>query len=84
MENKRIRLNQNEKQVLFLIQDLIKDPVKISVDADIETKELEKILGKLEKLKFIRLKKRGKKIFEAKATKEGQDFFDNKMRRFYY
>ena len=44
---KRIVLNQNEKQVFFLIQDLVSDPVKISVEAEIEKKELEKILKKL-------------------------------------
>ena len=66
-----------------MVEDLVTDPVRISAEAGIEMKELKKILSKLEKLKFIEIKRRGK-IYVAKATDKGKDYFENKMKGFPY
>ena len=83
MKTKVIRLTQAEKDVLFFIQDLVKDPVKLSVDVDRDRKEVDKILKKLKKLGLVKIVK-VKKATKAEITKEGREFFDNKIRRFYY
>ena len=76
-------MNRFEKDVLFFIQDRVKDPVKLSVNADIGKEDLNRILKKLEKLGLIKTKKL-KKNFQVEITEKGQEFFDNKIRRFYY
>jgi len=83
MKIKTIRLTQVEKDVLFFIQDLVKDPVKLSVDVDRDKKEVDKTLKKLKKLGLVKIKK-SKKCAKVEITDKGREFFENKLRRFYY
>ena len=84
MAAKRKSLKRREAEVLFMVEDLVTDPVKISAEGDIEIAEVNSILEKLDKLEFIKIKKRGEKIISAEATEEGKVYMEKHRKKVPY
>lgn len=84
MKKKRTILNKREAEVLFMVEDMVADPMKISAEGDIEIAEVNEILQKLKKLGFVKLKMKGKKIVEASATEKGILYMDSHRKKVPY
>ncbi len=86
MENmkKKIRLRNNESDILLLIEDKINDTQKLAVESELSYPEIENTVKKFGKLGFIKTKKRGKEIIEAKITRQGILFIKEHIRRFHF